>query len=121
MSQVRDDEKFQRTSTLLEEEILRTPEDPRNHHYLSVSLLGKKYYEPALREAEIALRLASNTPSEALYMWTRFVAAVSCLNLGEVEKAERLCLSGIKLNPLHLDSYYLLSTIYYSEVLLQLF
>ena len=121
LGQVRDDEKFQRTRALLEEEILRTPEDPRNHHYLSVSLLGKKYYEQALREAEISLGLASNNQSEALYMWTRFVAAVSCINLGEVEKAERLCLSGIKLNPMHLDSYYLLSTIYYSKGLLQLF
>ena len=53
-------------------------------------------------------------------MWTRFVAAVSCINLGKVEEAERLCLEGVKLNPLHLDSYYLLSTICYSKGLIQI-
>ena len=105
---------------MLEEEILRTPEDPRNHHYLSVSLLGKKYYEPALREAEIALRLASNTPRRP------FICGPGLLPLSVAStwaKWKRLSAFawGIKLNPLHLDSYYLLSTIYYSKGLLQPF
>ena len=118
---IREDEKFQRTKGLLEEEIMRTPEDPRNHHYLSVSLLGKRLYDLALMEAETALRLASDKQGEPLYLWTRFVAAICCLNMGRVDEAERLCLEGIELNPLHLDSYYLLSTICYSKGLTQLF
>ena len=121
LNQVRENEKFLRTKTLLEKEIQSKPEDPRNHHYLSVSLLGKRLYDLALREAETALRLALDRQDEPLYLWTRFVAAVSCINLGKVEEAERLCLEGIKLNPLHLDSYYLLSTICYSKGLVQLF
>jgi glycosyltransferase involved in cell wall biosynthesis/Flp pilus assembly protein TadD len=121
LDRVREDEKFQRTKGLLEEEIMRTPEDPRNHHYLSVSLLGKRLYDPALREAETALRLASNKQGEPLYLWTRFVAAVCCINLGRVDEAERLCLEAVKLQPLHLDSHYLLSTIGYSKGLIELF
>jgi glycosyltransferase involved in cell wall biosynthesis len=112
---VKENEKFLRTRGLLEEEIRITPGDPRNHHYLAVSLLGKHLYAEALEEAEIALRLASEEKGAFLYLWTRFVAAVSCINLGRVKEAERLCVEGVKLNPLHLDSYYLLATISYSK------
>lgn len=121
LNQAREDEKFLRTRGLLEEEIKKDPEDPRNHHYLAVALLGKRFYDLAFQEAATALRLASDRQSEPLYLWTRFVAAVSCINLGRVEEAERLCVEGVKLNPLHLDSNYLLATISYSRGLFQLF
>ena len=121
LNPMKEEEKFRRTTGLLEEEIQSNPEDPRNHHYLSVSLLGQRFYDLALEEAEKALSLASKEQGKTLYLWTRFVAAVSCINLGKVEEAERFCMEGLKLNPLNLDAYYILSSISYSRGSLQLF
>jgi tetratricopeptide (TPR) repeat protein len=75
-----------------------------------------------LEEAEKALRLSSNLDrEEELYLWTRFVGAVSCLNMNESDKAERICLNAIMISPMHIDSHYLLSSIYYSQGIIKAF
>lgn len=111
----KEEEKFIRTKVLLEEEIGGDPNSARNHHYLAVSLLGMRRYQEALGEAEIALKLSAGANRGSLFLWTRFVAAVSCINLGRIEEAERLCQEALTIDSCHLDSYYLLSSISYSR------
>jgi len=109
-------QKYLRTTTLLENEIEKDPGNPKLHHYLAVAYLGKKLYDRALQECQKALHFASNQNQEDdLYLWTYFVGAVSCMNINQIDEAERMCLEAIQKNPMHLDSHYLLSSIYYVQ------
>jgi glycosyltransferase involved in cell wall biosynthesis len=111
-----EEQKYSRTVTLLEQEIEKDPSNPKYHHYLAVAHLGNKFYDKALEEAEETLHLASKLDQEdLLYLWTRFVGAVCCININEIAKAERFCYDAIKISPLHIDSHYLLSSISYSQ------
>jgi len=118
----KEEEKYLRTKTLLEQEIEADPKNPKFHHYLAVAYLGRNLYEEALVECKEALDLvSSDKQGEVLYLWTRFVAAVCCLNTNRVGEAERVCSEAIRNNSLHLDSYYVLSSLYYSQGNIQRF
>lgn len=118
----KEEEKYLRTKTLLEQEIEADPDNPKFHHYLAVAYLGRHLYDTALEECKKALDLASRQKQdEVLYLWTRFVAAVCCLNTNRLGEAEKLCVQAIKTNPMHLDSHYVLSSLYYSQGKVQLF
>ena len=118
----KEEEKYLRTRTLLEQEIEADPDNPKFHHYLAVAYLGRHLYDTALEECKKALDLASRQKQdEVLYLWTRFVGAVCCLNTNRLGEAEKLCVQAIKTNPMHLDSHYVLSSLYYSQGKVQRF
>ena len=109
-------QKYLRTTILLKNEIEKNPDNPRLYHYLSVAYLGKQLYDKALQECHKSLHFASKQNQEDdLYLWTHFVGAVSCMNTNQIDDAERFCFRAIKKNPMHLDSHYLLSSIYYIQ------
>ena len=98
----------------LKNEIEKDPDNPKFHHYLAVAYLGKQLYDKTLQECQKVFHFASNqTQENDLYLWTHFVGAVSYMNTNQIDDAERLCLRAIQKNPMHLDSHYLLSSIYY--------
>jgi tetratricopeptide (TPR) repeat protein len=108
------EKKYVRTTSLLEQEIEKDPDNPKYHHYLAVAYLGKHLYDKAFGEAKKALDLASMHDQEStLYLWTRFVAAVCCVNTNRLGEAERMCLEAIKISRVHIDSHYILSSLYY--------
>ena len=118
----REEKKYLRTKTLLEQEIEKDPDNPIFHHYLAVAYLGRQNYAKALEESQKALHFASRRDQdEDLYLWTRFVGAVSCMNTNRLDEAERICLKAIQNNPMHLDSHYLLSSLYYAQGNIQSF
>lgn len=112
----KEEQKYLRTTTLLKNEIEKDPDNPKYHHYLAVAFLGKKLYDKALLECEKALHFALNQNQEDdLYLWTHFVGAISCMNTNRIDEAEKMCLEALQINPMHLDSHYLLSSIYYVQ------
>jgi glycosyltransferase involved in cell wall biosynthesis len=114
--------KFERTLSLLKKDLIESPDNPITHHYLAVAYLGRCLYEEALEESEKALSLAAEYKKEdVIYLWTRFVRAVCCLNTNRLGDAKETCLEAIERNPMHLDSHYLLSSIYFSQGEIQRF
>ena len=112
----KEEQKYLRTTTLLKNEIEKDSDNPKLHHYLAVAYLGKQLYDKAFLECEKAIYFASNQNQEDdLYLWTYFVGAVSCMNTNRIDEAEKMCLEALQINPMHLDSYYLLSSIYYVQ------
>jgi tetratricopeptide (TPR) repeat protein len=110
----KEETKYLRTKTLLEQEIKKDQENPQFHHYLAVAYLGKHLYDKALEECKKTLYLVSkHDQDEVLYLWTRFVGAVCCLNTNRLGEAEKMCLEAIKISPVHVDSHYILSSLYY--------
>jgi glycosyltransferase involved in cell wall biosynthesis/Flp pilus assembly protein TadD len=115
--------KFERTRSLLENEIRQDPHNAKYHHYLAVAYLGQQHYERSLKESRQALRLAADNGriKDHLFLWTRFVTGVSLLNTGQLREAERICLEAINVNELHIDSYYLLGSICFHRNQLEAF
>jgi tetratricopeptide (TPR) repeat protein len=112
----KEEEKHLRTKALLEREIEQDPDNPKLHHYLAVAYLGRQFYEKALEECKRALELTnSRDQDDILYLWTRFVGAVCCINTNRLDEAKSLCVEAIRNNPMHLDSYYLLCSLFYQR------
>jgi len=112
----KEERKYLRTSTLLKKEIEKDPDNPRLHHYLSVAYLSKHLYDEALEECKQALYIAEkHGRHDVLFLWTRFVASVCYLNSNRPHEAKKICLEAIEENPMHLDSHYLLSSLYYTQ------
>jgi tetratricopeptide (TPR) repeat protein len=107
--------KFVRVKTMLEREIQTDPENPKWRHYLAAACLGNEKYEEAILQSMKALELCQESVEYSdFFVWTRFIAAMACLKTGRVSEAERLCIEAIKRNALHIDSHYLLCSIFYN-------
>jgi glycosyltransferase involved in cell wall biosynthesis len=110
--------KFDRTVSLLRNQIEQDPNNPEPHHYLSVSYMSMGphdpgYYKKAIEESALALQLAAKRQDRApIYLCTHYVLAASHLNLGHVDRAESVCKEALEVFPDHLDSYFLLAKIY---------
>lgn len=101
--------KFERTATLLKEDIAENPSNPRPHHYLAASYLTRKMYPEAIAEAREAIGLLSGGEADAdLYLWSYFIGAIACLESGRHEEAEEFCRQALEKRPNHFDSHYVL-------------
>jgi glycosyltransferase involved in cell wall biosynthesis len=111
--------KFERTTSLLKAQISEDPDNPLPHHYLSASYLSMgafdhKYYNKAIEESAIAIRLATEKQeNDEIYLSTHYIAAACHLNLGRTNDAETICKAALRIFPEHLDSLYLLCKLYY--------
>lgn len=108
-----DERKFKRTTELLNLDILDNPQSPRPHHFLAASYMSQKMYVLASQSAERAIALFETTkivPHN--YLWSLYIAAASRLALGEDEKAEVLAHKAISFFSDHLDSHFVLCSIY---------
>jgi Tfp pilus assembly protein PilF len=108
--------RFKRTTELLEQDIIENPQNPRPHHFLAASYLSENMLAQAAHEAERAIILFEADHQLCHnYLWSIYIAASAYLDLGQVQKAESLAQKGIRTNPDHLDSYYLLALIAYRQ------
>ncbi len=114
--------KFERTVKLLLLDVKDDPGNPRAHHYLGISYLSMNMYNEALRESERAIELCGtkNIKSD-LYSGSYYVAATSCMRLGDMDRAESLALEALKHYPSDLDSLFVLSKIYFEKKNMRLF
>lgn len=110
--------KFERTTSLLKNQIAKDPDDALSHHYLSASYLsmgayGHGYYNKAIEESTLAIRLAAKKQdNDQIYLCTHYIGAAAHLNLGNTNEAEVICKEALRIFSEHLDSYYLLTKIY---------
>jgi glycosyltransferase involved in cell wall biosynthesis len=105
-------EKFNRTTTLLKDEIDKDPENPLHHHYLSASYAARSMFKEALNEARKAILLADTQNSRhPFYSWTHFIASMSAYRLGSIEEAREYATLALTKYPEHMDSFYMLSII----------
>ena len=108
-------EKFKRTSTLLEQRIREEPHDFRHHHDLAVCYQSMGKYNDALKEATLAIDMASTQKKQhwGVILWSCFVAASCSFNLGRIEAAEAYARRAMDVYPNYLDAHYVLSMIYH--------
>jgi glycosyltransferase involved in cell wall biosynthesis len=105
-------EKFNRTTTLLKDEIDKDPENPLHHHYLSASYAARSMFKEALNEARKAILLADIQNSRhPFYSWTHFIASMSAYRLGSIEEARENATRALTKYPEHMDSSYILSVV----------
>lgn len=108
--------KFNRTVNILLQDVKDNPENPRAHHYLSISYLSKNMYAEAIKEAETAITLCRNQGNLSdLYSGSYYVASVAYTRLGDRDKAEYWAKEALKYYPIHLDSLFVLSEIYFQK------
>jgi glycosyltransferase involved in cell wall biosynthesis len=105
-------EKFIRTTELLNKQIKENPQDPMPHHYLGVSYLSRGMNDNAAEESVLAINLAEQQENDhPLYIWTHHNAAMAFFCLGDLDQAEAYSLRALKKFPEHLDSFYTLAMI----------
>lgn len=108
--------KFERTSSLLLDAIRKDPENFRHHHDLAVSYASVRMHRKALQEAFVALRLyEAHGARDPNHLWTHFVAASSFFNLGRLKEAREISEAALRVAPDHLDSYFVLASVYAAE------
>ncbi|MBW1961906.1 MAG: glycosyltransferase [Deltaproteobacteria bacterium] len=106
-------QKFKRTSSLLKEAIRKEPRNFRHHHDLAVCYASVRMYRKAIDQGLIAIeRYKTNDGKDPNILWTYFVVASSYFNLGMMDQARKTAIKATCLNPDHLDSHFVLASIY---------
>jgi len=105
-------EKFNRTTSLLKNEIEKEPDNPMYRHYLSASYASRGMNEDAIVESVRAVELSDcQQNNHDLYAWSHFIASMSYYRTGRFEKAKEYAVKSLDKYPVHLDSYYMLTII----------
>ena len=116
VTQIRPQEKFDRTVALLKMDLADDPHNPITHHYLSRAYLSREMYEQALEASLTAIRLAeANNDRDLLYLWSSYTAALSCYRLNDLYGAEEISLAALKKYPKHIDSHFMLILVYFDN------
>jgi glycosyltransferase involved in cell wall biosynthesis len=108
--------KHKRRISLLKMDIEDDPENPLPYHYLSCCYLSRNLLHESLDVSLKALELAEKkNDRNSAFLWTRFNAAMAYYKLRDFRNAESMALSAISLDEFHLDSYFILTTIYFDQ------
>ena len=108
------EKKFERTSTLLREQIKNDPENPIPHHYLSISCLDRQRLDECIQEALEAIRLFEKQDSKAQFRTqSYYIACVAFYRKEDLVNAEKYALKAIGFHPDYLDAHCILSSIYF--------
>lgn len=109
-------QKFERTSGLLKAQISDDPSNPMPHHYLGSCYLTHGMFELAAEESRKAIELAEKmNEKSSLYLWSHFIASSAYYNLQQFDIAEQFALGAIEKYEKHLDSWFMLSLIYFAR------
>jgi glycosyltransferase involved in cell wall biosynthesis len=114
--QVLSEKKNQRRISLLKQDIEEFPGNPLPYHYLSCCYLYCSLFHETLKVSLKALELAEKrNDRNSVYLWTRYNAAMAYYKLKDFKNAEAMALSAIAIDKRHLDSYYLLTAVYFEQ------
>ena len=106
--------KNQRRIRLLNMDIQDNPDNPLPYHYLSCCYLYRDLFDETLKAGIKAIELAEkNNNEDPIFLSTRYNVAMAYYELKDFKSAETIALSAITLDKRHLDSYYLLTAIYF--------
>jgi tetratricopeptide (TPR) repeat protein len=105
--------KFTRTTTLLEEQIKEDSTNPMPHHYLAVAFCGKNMNDECIDEALEAIRLFEfNNVKTNVKLLTCYTASIAFYNKDDLVNAEHYAMKSVNSYPEYLDGYFMLSSIY---------
>ncbi len=106
--------KFERTSTLLKEQIKNDPENPIPHHYLAISCLDRKRNDECIKEALEAIRLFEAENSNLQFrLISYYTTCVAYYRMKDLANAEKYALKAIDFHPDYPDAHCILSSIYF--------
>lgn len=110
------EEKHQRRVRLLKMDIQDDPNNPVPWHYLSVCYLYRDLYNETIDAGLKAIELAKNQNNkDPLFLSTRYNVAMAYYESKDYKNSEAVCLSALALNKQHLDSWYLLTAVYFEQ------
>jgi tetratricopeptide (TPR) repeat protein len=108
--------KFERTGKLLQKAISEDPANFRHHHDLAVSYMSVQRFRQAVDEGLAAIKLyQQHGDKDPNILWTYFVVASSYFNLGLMVEAQAVAEEALRMNNEHLDSYFVLASIYAAQ------
>ncbi len=106
------EKKHQRRVALLKQDIKEKPDNPLPYHYLGCCYLSKGQYRETLEVSLKAVELSEQqNDKNPVYLWSRYNAAIACYKLKDFKRAEELSKAAIKINDLHIDSYFILTLV----------
>ncbi len=109
------EEKFVRTSTLLKKQIKRDEHNPVPHMYLGVSYLGKNMYDEAITESKKTLALVKKKTALRDFLVSYYVISAAYLKKKNLKESEKYALKAIEIDDQFIDSFCILSLIYYDS------
>jgi glycosyltransferase involved in cell wall biosynthesis len=108
-------EKFLRTTTLLKEQIKTDEHNPVPHMYLGVSYLGENMYDEAITESKKTLALVKKKTALRDFLVSYYVISAAYLKKKNLKKSEKYALKAIEIDDQFIDSFCILSLIYYDS------
>ncbi|HEC98958.1 MAG TPA: glycosyltransferase [Proteobacteria bacterium] len=108
--------KFERTVTLLKEDLKDDPRNPLTWHYLGCSYLSAGMMNEALDSSLRAVELAeARDDRNLIFLWSRYNAAICLYRRQEYDRAEQIALDALNRYPNHIDSHFVLLLIAYER------
>ena len=109
-------QKFERTSSLLRQQIKKDPQNYLHHHNLAVCYSANLMYEEAIYEGKEALKLAAKQGYvDHNVLWACYIVSSAFFKLDDLEAAEQYAIKALSLSKSHLDSYFVLTLVYHRQ------
>ena len=116
LSEDKMEEKFVRTSTLLQKQLETDPHNPIPYMYLGNAYMDRGMYDEAITNSRKALSIARKQGHNVKnYMVSYYIVSAAYFEKGELEKAETYALKAIELDDQFLDAYCILSFACYNQ------
>jgi glycosyltransferase involved in cell wall biosynthesis len=110
------DAKHKRTTTLLQEEIQKDPENPYSHSQLAASYSMHREFEKAIEEGELALKLMRQKGiTNTFFVTSYYTVSQGYFVSGDLDRAEKVCHEALDFFEMDLNSYHFLAAIYFKK------
>jgi glycosyltransferase involved in cell wall biosynthesis len=108
--------KFERTAGLLKRDLEDDPENPLTWHYLGCSYLSVGRLGESLEASRKAIALSeSRRDPNPVFLWTRYNAALCLYRQQDLDGAEAMATSALRLCERHIDSHFILTLVHYER------
>ena len=110
------EKKHERRIRLLKMEIEEYPDNPLPYHYLSCCYLSRNLLYETIDVSLKAIELAERQNNkDSVFLWSRYNASIAYYKLKDFKNAESMALSAIELDKRHLDSHFILISLYLDQ------
>lgn len=108
-------EKFERTASLLKEQIKKDPENPVPYMYLGIAYMDRNMHDDAIANSKRALCLAEEKGFNIRdFMVSFYIISAAYFENGKFKESETYALRAVELDNQFLDGYCILSFDYYN-------